>query len=65
MNVLINAYAVSPKWGSEQGVGWNWIVNIAHYCNVFVITESEYENEIYEALEKHPYREKCIFILML
>lgn len=61
MNVLINAYAVSPKWGSEQGVGWNWIVNIAHYCNVFVITESEYENEIYEALEKHPYREKMHF----
>lgn len=61
LNVLINAYAISPKWGSEQGVGWNWIVNIARYCNVFVITESEYENEIYEALEKHPYRERMHF----
>lgn len=61
LNVLINAYAISPKWGSEQGVGWNWIVNIARYCNVFVITESEYKNEIYEALEKHPYRERMHF----
>ena len=30
--------------GSEQGMGWNWISNIAKICEVFVITESEYEN---------------------
>ena len=30
--------------GSEQGMGWNWISNIAKTCEVFVITESEYEN---------------------
>ena len=29
LNILINAYAVAPNWGSEQGVGWNWIINIA------------------------------------
>lgn len=54
LNVLINAYAVSPNWGSEPGVGWNWIVNIAKKCNVFVITESEWENEINAALQKLP-----------
>ena len=29
INVLVNAYAVNPYWGSEQGMGWNWVVNIA------------------------------------
>jgi len=46
MNVLINAYAVSPRWGSEQGMGWNWIINVARYCNLFIITESEFKEEI-------------------
>lgn len=61
VNVLINAYAVSPNWGSEPGVGWNWIINIAKTCNVFVITESEWENEIREELIKLPQRENIHF----
>ena len=54
LNVLVNAYAVSPAWGSEPGMGWNWVVNIARYCNVFVITEGEWRAEIEEAVEKLP-----------
>lgn len=49
LNVLINAYAVSPTWGSEPGVGWNWVINLAKYCNVHVITESEWQKEIEDA----------------
>lgn len=44
LKVLINAYACCPNMGSEQGMGWNWISNIAKTCEVFVVTESEYEN---------------------
>ena len=44
LRILINAYACCPNMGSEQGMGWNWISNIAKTCEVFVITESEYEN---------------------
>ena len=44
LKILINAYACCPNMGSEQGMGWNWISNIAKTCEVFVITESEYEN---------------------
>lgn len=44
LKVLINAYSCCPNMGSEQGMGWNWISNIAKTCEVFVITESEYEN---------------------
>ncbi|ROT17583.1 glycosyltransferase [Bacteroides acidifaciens] len=54
LNVLINAYAVSPNWGSEPGLGWNWVVNLSKYCNVFVITEGEWKNEIEEAIQNLP-----------
>ena len=56
LNVLVNAYAVSPAWGSEPGMGWNWVVNLARYCNVFVITEGEWRTEIEEVVEKLPQR---------
>lgn len=61
INVLINAYAVSPNWGSEQGMGWNWIINIAKYCNVDVITEGEWQNEIEEAVSKLHYKDNIKF----
>lgn len=54
MKVLINAYAVSPSWGSEQGVGWHWITSIAQYCEVVVITESEFREDIDAALRSLP-----------
>ena len=61
LNVLINAYAISPNWGSEQGVGWNWVTNIARYCNCFVITEAEYKEEIEKAVSNHPCKEHLHF----
>lgn len=60
-NVLINAYAVSPNWGSEPGVGWNWVINIAKHCNVFVITEGEWQKEIEEAVAKLPQKDNIHF----
>ena len=61
INVLINAYAVSPTWGSEPGMGWNWIINIAKHCNVFVITEAEWKNDILVELEKLPQKNNIHF----
>lgn len=61
LNILINAYAVAPNWGSEQGMAWNWITNIAKYCKCFVITEGEWRNEIEDALKEHPLRENITF----
>lgn len=61
LNVLINAYAVSPNWGSEPGVGWNWIVNIAKHCNVFVITEAEWQSDILCAIESLPQKDNIHF----
>lgn len=61
INVLINAYAVSPSWGSEPGLGWNWVVNMSKYCNVFVITEGEWREDIEKAVNQLPQRNNIHF----
>ncbi len=55
LNILINAYACSPSWGSEPGMAWNWISNLAKYCELYIITEGEWREEIVEAVKVHPY----------
>jgi len=40
MKVLVSAYACEPGKGSEPGVGWNWIVQIARFHEVWAITRS-------------------------
>lgn len=44
--ILINAYAVSPNMGSEPGMGWNWCMNLAKYCELEIITEGEFRDKI-------------------
>lgn len=61
LNVLINAYAVSPNWGSEPGLGWNWIVNLSRYCNLFVITEGEWRDAIEKKVAELPQRDNIHF----
>lgn len=61
MRVLINAYAVSPEWGSEQGVGWNWVTTIAQHVKVDVITESEYKDKIEEQIQLLPQKGNITF----
>lgn len=46
LNILIDAYAIAPNWGSEQGMGWNWVSNLAKFCNLYIITEGEWQKEI-------------------
>lgn len=48
LKILINSYTCCPNMGSEQGMGWNWIVHLAKHCELFVITEGEYKNQIEE-----------------
>ena len=61
INVLLNAYAVSPNWGSEQGMGWNWVINLAQYCRMDVITEGEWQDEIEKALQTLPQKDNLTF----
>ena len=50
LKVLVNAYAISPNWGSEPGMGWNWIVNLSKHCELYVITEGQWRNEIEQSV---------------
>ena len=48
MKILINAYACSPGMGSEPGMAWNWVSNLAKFCELYIITEGEFRDKIEE-----------------
>ncbi|MFT4801429.1 MAG: glycosyltransferase involved in cell wall biosynthesis [Flavobacteriaceae bacterium] len=47
--LLISAYACEPLKGSEQGVGWNWVLQMARHNKLHVITRSNNQ----ESIEAH------------
>lgn len=53
-SILINAYACSPGMGSEPGMAWNWCVNLAKYCELYIITEGEFRKRIEEVVSVLP-----------
>lgn len=48
MNILLSAFAFSPKWGSEPGVGWCWALEMAKEHTVTVLTHSYFEEHMKE-----------------
>lgn len=60
-NILVSAYAVSSDYGSEPGLGWNWIINLAKHCKLFVITEGEWKNGIEKCLKNLPQADNITF----
>ena len=46
LKVLINAYACLPGIGSEPGMAWNWVKNLAKFCELYIITEGEFRERI-------------------
>lgn len=46
LKVLINAYACSPGIGSEPGMAWNWVKNLAKFCELYIIMEGEFRERI-------------------
>ena len=40
---------------------WNWISNLAKYCNLYIVTEGEWQKKIDAAVESHPYKEHLHF----
>jgi glycosyltransferase involved in cell wall biosynthesis len=52
--VLINAYACSPNMGSEPGMAWNWCIHLAKYCELHIITEGEFKENIDAAIPLLP-----------
>jgi glycosyltransferase involved in cell wall biosynthesis len=40
--------------GSEPGLAWNWCINLAHYCELHIITEGEFQDKIESVLQTLP-----------
>lgn len=52
LNVLVSAFACGPNWGSEVGMGWNWIINLSQYCQLHVITEKGFKEELEKGMSE-------------
>ncbi|MBE9004347.1 glycosyltransferase family 4 protein [Fortiea sp. LEGE XX443] len=53
MKILVSAYACRPKMGSEPGVGWNMVQELAQKCgNVWVITRRDNQQSIEAEISK-------------
>lgn len=50
LSILINAYACCPNMGSEPGMAWNWCIHLAKHCELHIITEGEFKENIESAL---------------
>ena len=55
MKVLLSAYACEPGRGTEPGVGWNTVWEVAKHADVWVLTRPDDGREAIEAeLARHP-----------
>ena len=54
LSILVNAYACSPNMGSEPGMAWNWCINLANHCELYIITEGEFKGKIEAVLPTLP-----------
>lgn len=52
IKIFISAYACEPNYGSEIGVGWNWILQMSEYYELWVLTRKSNRNNI-ENFFKH------------
>lgn len=50
--ILVSAYGCEPGKGSEQGVGWNWVIELSQIADLVVITRRNNRNSI-EAANGH------------
>jgi len=48
--ILLSAFACSPLWGSEPGVGWQWLLQLARQHEVVLITHPYFRGGIEPAL---------------
>lgn len=54
MKVLISCYGCSPYHGSEAGMGWNFVNNLAPLHELHIIVMSDFETELQRYFIEHP-----------
>jgi glycosyltransferase involved in cell wall biosynthesis len=40
LRILVSAYGCEPDKGSEQGVGWNWVLQMSRFAELVVLTRA-------------------------
>jgi glycosyltransferase involved in cell wall biosynthesis len=48
--ILLSAFACSPLWGSEPGVGWQWLMQLVKHHEVVLVTHAYFKGHIEPAL---------------
>src|SRR5918999_1346754 len=54
MKILLSAYLCEPAGGSEAGVGWNLIQELARHHEVWALTEPDHRESIEAELARNP-----------
>lgn len=54
MKILLSAFACEPGQGSEEGVGWNAVIEASKYHEVWVLTRTFYRDAIEAELALRP-----------
>ena len=52
MKILVSAYACEPNKGSEPGVGWNFVKELAKKHNTIVLTRKNNKELVFLQLNK-------------
>jgi len=52
--ILASAYAINPYKGSEDGMGWNFVLQIAKYNQVIAITRENNRPHIEKYIAENP-----------
>ena len=57
--ILVSAYGCEPFRGSEAGVGWNWILQMARHNEMYVIARKNDKNKIEDNIPEEIKVERC------
>ncbi|MCC5927242.1 MAG: glycosyltransferase [Bacteroidetes bacterium] len=52
--ILATAYAINPHKGSEDGMGWNFVMQIARFNNVIAVTRENNRPHIERYMQENP-----------
>ena len=52
--ILASAYAINPYKGSEDGMGWNFLCQIARFNRVIAVTRKNNREAIEKYMDQHP-----------
>lgn len=52
--VLLSCFSCSPLWGSEPGVGWHWVLELAKRHDVVLATHAFYRDHLEPTLAANP-----------